>query len=274
MPDFRWTECPVLIPYMGGKFELSRTLVPMIPSHNRYVEVFAGGASMFFRKKKVQHNILNDKHNDLVNLYICVKEHFDEFKEQTKCYLKSRYLFDDFRRQIKEVKDISIPDIKRASRYYYVIKNAFNNSVHNPISKEAEWHTHMVEFLELSRKKLDNVMIENLDFREMITRYPPRSGDFWYLDPPYVIAGERGDYYFHNFNSDDHDDFVEMIDELDRKGAYFMVSYDNRQRIKTSFSKYNIKEIPIRYSGQLVGSDVKIELVITNYENRGQASLF
>lgn len=274
MPDFRWTECPVLIPYMGGKFELSRTLVPMIPSHNRYVEVFAGGASMFFRKKKVQHNILNDKHNDLVNLYICVKEHFDEFKEQTKCYLKSRYLFDDFRQQIKEVKDISIPDIKRASRYYYVIKNAFNNSVHNPISKEAEWHTQMVEFLELSRKKLDNVMIENLDFREMITRYPPRSGDFWYLDPPYVIAGERGDYYFHNFNSDDHDDFVEMIDELDRKGAYFMVSYDNRQRIKTSFSKYNIKEIPIRYSGQLVGSDVKIELVITNYENRGQASLF
>ena len=53
MPDPRWYECPVMIPYMGGKFELGRKLIPMIPKHDRYIEVFLGGGSMFFRKCKV-----------------------------------------------------------------------------------------------------------------------------------------------------------------------------------------------------------------------------
>ena len=68
--DFRWLECPVIIPYLGGKFELSRKLVPMIPYHERYIEVFAGGASMFFRKVKTDFSVLNDKDNDIVNLYM------------------------------------------------------------------------------------------------------------------------------------------------------------------------------------------------------------
>ena len=42
MPDPRWFECPVLIPYMGGKFELSKKLIPMMPKHNRYIEPFVG----------------------------------------------------------------------------------------------------------------------------------------------------------------------------------------------------------------------------------------
>ena len=27
MPDPRWFECPVIIPYMGGKFELGKKLL-------------------------------------------------------------------------------------------------------------------------------------------------------------------------------------------------------------------------------------------------------
>ncbi len=65
-------DCPVVIPYYGGKFTMSKRLVEMMPPHKRYIEVFAGGASMFFRKKKADWNVLNDLDNDIVNLYICV----------------------------------------------------------------------------------------------------------------------------------------------------------------------------------------------------------
>ncbi len=48
-----WLDCPVIIPYYGGKYFLSQKLVPMIPKHTRYIEMFAGGLSMFFKKKKL-----------------------------------------------------------------------------------------------------------------------------------------------------------------------------------------------------------------------------
>jgi len=70
MSDYQWKDCPVVIPYYGGKFQLSRELIPKLPIHERYIEMFAGGLSMFFRKKKVEWNIINDKDNNLVNLYL------------------------------------------------------------------------------------------------------------------------------------------------------------------------------------------------------------
>ena len=71
-------DCPVVIPYYGGKFTISKKILKYIPKHERYFEPFFGGGSMFFRKKKAGWNILNDVDNDLVNLYICVLENFDE----------------------------------------------------------------------------------------------------------------------------------------------------------------------------------------------------
>ena len=53
-------NCPTVFPYYGGKYILSRKLVPMLHRHTRYVEVFFGGGSMFFRKNKAKINILND----------------------------------------------------------------------------------------------------------------------------------------------------------------------------------------------------------------------
>ena len=272
--DFRWLECPVIIPYLGGKFELSRKLVPMIPYHERYIEVFAGGASMFFRKTKAEFSVLNDKDNDIVNLYISVADCYDEFANYAKWLIKSRELFDTYRDEIKANKNIDIPDPKRAACYYYVIKCAFNNSCHNPISKEADWNVKMLEDLKHTRIQLDNVMIENLDFRELTTRYPPRPNDFWYMDPPYMIAGERKDYYFHSFDDKDHRDFAKMCNEISELGGNFMVSYDDRKEVKDAFKNYNILKIPVRYSGQLYNKNYKNELVITNYEPAGQESLF
>ena len=71
-------SCPVVMPYYGGKFTMSKRLVTMLPPHRRYFEVFAGGASMFFRKAKAEWNVLNDVDNDIVNLYICILNRYKE----------------------------------------------------------------------------------------------------------------------------------------------------------------------------------------------------
>ena len=267
MPDPRWFECPVIIPYMGGKFELGRKLIPMIPPHRRYIEVFLGGGSMFFRKGKAEINILNDKHNDLVNMYLSVMTMYKEFMSSCEAILKSRTLYDAFKEELKEdIKYSDMPDPERASKYFYIIKNAFNTNFQNPIAKESEWNSEMWDCLGTSKKKLEDTMIENLDFRDLLDKYPIREDDFWYLDPPYVIAGERGDYYRHSLNETDHIELAVMAEVIDMEGGKFMISYDDHPLVEKLYKNYYIKKIPIKYAGQMIGDDYKNELVITNYE--------
>ena len=263
-----WVRCPVVIPWYGGKFELSKKLVPMLPSHERYFEVFAGGLSMFFRKNKCTWNVVNDLDNDVVNLYISVVEEFEAFKEFVYWYPRSRALFLEIKDEIKQGKEIEMPDPRRAARYFYVIRTAFNKNPYGSFSKspKKDWGTKLIEELKYSRSYFDGVTIENLDFRELLKRYPPRDVDLWYMDPPYVVAGERGDYYVHDFTDEDHKGIAEVCNEIDAAGGKFMVSYDDRKRIRELFSNYNVEEVTTKYAGNLSKRNTVIkELVITNY---------
>ena len=268
-------NCPTIFPYYGGKYILSRKLVPMLHRHTRYVEVFFGGGSMFFRKDKAKINILNDLHNDVINLYISVAEDFNEFKRYAKHILLSRTLHENFRKHIHENKSFDIPDVKRAAMYFFVLKTAFNKNPFLPLSKDARWNDGILDDLEASRLKLQDTYIECMDFRKLFDKYKPDENDMWYLDPPYVAATDRNDYYIHSFKDEDHGDLKTMCDDIDKTGGKFMVSYDNRPITWNTYRHYNIQEIPIKYAGQLHSDEKKIELVITNYiPKKQQLSLF
>jgi|TARA_R110000744_G_scaffold150693_2_gene264063 DNA adenine methylase len=274
MSSFKWTDCPVIIPYYGGKYQLSKVLVPMLPKHERYIEVFAGGLSMYFRKVNSKLSIVNDFDNDIANLYHVICEDFDRFKSYCKMIPKARHLFYNFRLELKDKPEINFPDYRRAVKYYYIIMNAFNNNYHTPMSKEDDWDTNALDFIHYGRKKLLHTVIENFDFRELHKRYPPKKGDFWYYDPPYIRAGERKDYYFYHFTEEDHIELSELVKTIDKAGAKFMVSYDDREIVMELYKGFIINKIPVKYAGQTTNRDYKNELVITNYEpNNQQVSL-
>tara|TARA_Y100000004_G_scaffold161848_1_gene190162 strand:- start:1953 stop:2780 length:828 start_codon:yes stop_codon:yes gene_type:complete len=274
MTSFKWADCPVIIPYMGGKYQLSKVLIPMIAKHDRYIEVFAGGLSMYMRKANAKLSIVNDYDSDIANLYHVVCEDYDSFIDYCRLIPKSRHLFETFKLELKEKHKTKIPDYKRAVKYYYCIMNAFNNNYNNPMSKENDWDTGALDFLHYGREKLLRTVIENFDFRELHKRYPAKKGDFWYYDPPYVRAGERKDYYFFDFNEQDHEELAELVKTIDKAGAKFMVSYDDRDIVMELYKDFLITKIPVKYAGQAIGEDYKNEIVITNYEpNNQQVSL-
>ena len=272
MSDTRWKDCPVVIPYYGGKFELSRKLVPRLPQHSRYIEMFAGGLSMYFRKKKCEWNVLNDKDNNLVNLYMTLAEEFDAFCHHIKWYIKNRtqhQLMKEYISNYKPTVDpVDIPDVRRAARYYYLVKCSFNNNPQGTFSKNSsDWNTELfIKDLAISRKHLENVVIENLDFRELVNKYYPRIDDLWYLDPPYMIATKRKDYYIHTLDFYDHLDLLEICNIINSAGGMFMVSYDDDEKVHELYAEYNIEMIPVIYAGQTRKREYKNELVITNYK--------
>jgi len=276
LPSLDWYDCPIVIPYYGGKYKLSKQFVPLIPPHHRYFEVFSGGLSMFFRKEKAKWNVLNDKDNNIVNLYNCIMYDLDKLVYYLDWLPKSRELFDGFRTEIKEKQHIEIPDPLRAAKYFYCIRHSFNKLIHTPMSMVKDWNKNWMKEFEYSRKKIGGSTIENLDFGDLIDRYKPKENDFWYLDPPYFIATDKGDYYQHNFNAEDHIRLKEKVDKIHNNGGKFMVSYDHREEVFDLYKEYDVRTITLKYQGATDENRNKErkEYLIINYEPSDQMGLF
>jgi len=255
---------------------LSKQFVPLIPPHHRYFEVFSGGLSMFFRKEKAEWNVLNDKDNNIVNLYNCIMYDLDKLVYYLDWLPKSRELFDGFRTEIKEKQHIEIPDPLRAAKYFYCIRHSFNKLIHTPMSMVKDWNKNWMKEFEYSRKKIGGSTIENLDFGDLIDRYKPKENDFWYLDPPYFIATDKGDYYQHNFNAEDHIRLKEKVDKIHNNGGKFMVSYDHREEVFDLYKEYDVRTITLKYQGATNGNRNKErkEYLIINYKPSDQIGLF
>ena len=106
-----------IIPWMGGKRRLAKHLLPMFPEHSCYVELFSGGAALFFmRPIPAKVEVLNDINGQLINLYRVVQHHFDEFVRQFEWTLTSRETFAGLQNTPPEC----MTDIQRAARFFYL----------------------------------------------------------------------------------------------------------------------------------------------------------
>jgi DNA adenine methylase len=115
-----------IIPWMGGKRRLADRLVPLFPDHECYVELFSGGAALFFLKPQIARcEVLNDINGELVNLYRVVQHHLEEFVRQFKWALSSREVFKWMQASPTE----PMTDIQRAARFYYLQHHAFGGKV-------------------------------------------------------------------------------------------------------------------------------------------------
>ncbi|WP_049423326.1 DNA adenine methylase, partial [Stenotrophomonas maltophilia] len=84
-----------IISWPGGKRRLLKHLYPHFPTHDCYVEAFAGGAaSLLMRPYPAQMEVLNDINGELVSLYRCVRHHLDEFVRMFRWSLVSRQMFE------------------------------------------------------------------------------------------------------------------------------------------------------------------------------------
>ena len=269
-------ECPTVFGYFGGKYTMSRTLVDWIPEHTNYIELFAGGLSMFFRKPKAKWNLVNDLNKDITNIYwILAHEHLKkEFFTQVYYLINSRYIYD---LSIEEIgKDFDFPNVRRAVMYLFHISTSFNKIIETGFAvNHTNWNTDLLNTIELSRKKLDNVIVENRDYREIIKAHKCKKDTFWYIDPPYVVA-DKEEYYKYNFeNQDDHYTLKYYIKEIIKNSnAKIMISYDDLPIVRKIYSEepFIITDFKTTYASNSTETN---ELVITNYPiPNSQAKLF
>jgi DNA adenine methylase len=266
-------DCPIVIPYMGGKVSLSRILSPTLPEHRFYIEVFAGGLSMFFRKKPCELSILNDLNSDISNLYYVLSQPdlFEQFMHRAYWLVSSREIYKHVEKNFVE-QSFTFPSVEQAVLYYYYIKTSFNNRLNAGWNTYKAWNTYELEILKLSRDKLNNATIENCDYRDLIDKHKVKPESLWYFDPPYVVT-DTASYYKYNFNINDHQIMFNKINELlfFNPTAKIIISYDDVDFIREMYKNWHIKTIPVKHTTKL--GVVSNELVITNYKMIEQTNL-
>lgn len=249
--------------WIGGKSRLAKQIIPLIPEHTCYCEVFAGAAWILFRKEPSKAEIINDINSDLVTLYRCVQHHLEEFVRYFKWQLNAR---DEFERFLAENPD-SLTDIQRAVRFYYLTKMAHGSRVHRPtygVSTTGAPRLNLLrieEELSAAHLRLGKVVVENKPYADFIGRYD-RPHTFFYLDPPYFGCE---DYYGKGIFA--REDFERLAGQLAGIEGKFMLSINDTPEIRAVFGAFRLHEVTTKYSvGQAGrGKDVP-ELLVMNYD--------
>lgn len=78
-----------IIKWAGGKEKELPYIKENLPSNiNRYIEPFVGGGAVYFNLN-IKESIINDKSEELINLYRCIKNHDKEFLDKLKAIYKN-----------------------------------------------------------------------------------------------------------------------------------------------------------------------------------------
>jgi DNA adenine methylase len=250
-----------MLGWVGGKSQLTSTILPLIPEHKHYVEVFAGAAWLLFRKPPSHSEIINDINGDLVCLYRVIQNHLDEFVRYFRWMLVSREEFE----RLKNVGPQTLTDIQRAARFYFLVRNAFGAKITNPSFGIAVTHKPRLNLLRIEEDlseahlRLSRVFIENRHYSQVI-KQADREATFFYLDPPYW---DCEDVYGKNIFS--KADFTALRDQLATVKGKWLVSINDVPEIRALFKTYHIKRVATKYSISAGASKSVQELLIANY---------
>lgn len=174
-----------VIAWPGGKTRMLQALLPMLPEHSTYCEVFGGGLAVFLAKPESDVEIINDINGDLVAFYRWCKYHLEPLLDEIDLVLNSRQEFRDYLAQP------GLTELQRAARWFIRNRISFGGmgsqfavSRSQPLGSRAK---RQLAIRSLNRR-LDRTAVENLSWEKCLDLYDCAHGLF-FLDPPYLDAG-------------------------------------------------------------------------------------
>lgn len=249
-----------IIPWIGGKRRLAKTILPLFPEHHTYVEPFCGAAALFFMKEPAPAEVINDINGELMNLYRVVKYHLEGLVQEFRWALYGRQQFAWHLQQ----PTAQLTDIQRAARFYYLQKTCFGGKVQGQnfgvdVGRPPRLnHLRMEEDLSAAHQRLASVTIEHLAWADCMAKYD-RPETLFYCDPPYwKTEGYGVDFGFENYEQ-----LARLAQSMKGK---MVISVNDIPDMRKVFKGLHMQTTDIRYTVGGSGKAPKTgELVITNY---------
>lgn len=215
--------------YAGGKFYARKLILEQLPSHEYYIEPFAGGASIFFAKPKATNNWLNDIDGELINCLTVIRDYCEELIKFLEGIPAKKELHSYYKNEFTPQSDL-----ERAGRWYYLnrtsysgimnMKNCYWGYGEKYSMRPENWPRH----LRKCSNKLQGVRLTNLTYEEVINEAPDNA--LLFVDPPYYGA-DQDKFYTHFFTKENHFQLEEVL-RINSDRLKFLLTYDNVEEVR------------------------------------------
>lgn len=267
--------------WAGGKTRYADQLVEAAPPYTgRYWEPFMGSAAVFFELQPTKA-VLSDANLELVVCFRAVARDPEAVMAKLNEMPNTREHFEEVRRQNSE----ELPEIERAARVIYLNKTSFRGLWR--VNKKGQFNVPYGDYdrpyynrktLLAASQALRGVRIHHADFGEALKK--ASSGDWVYLDPPYIPEGGYSDfkrYTSGQFHDDDHERLAQAMREADSRGVFLTLTNSDTDATREIFKGFSVRRMATRRDINLQSAKRSSwDLVFTNYElpERSQGMLF
>lgn len=250
--------------YMGGKIQLTKTLLRALPKHDRYVELFTGGGTLFWAKKKASIGVLNDTSDIVYKTYKAIKYTPLELEKEIRGLLPCKAMY-------VEIMDGTLKPRNELEEVAFWLYTGFYSIFGTRAPKSFDDNLRKNSFLRRSyvkyAKKLEDVVISKRDYKAILSDCKDDTNSFFYLDPPYLDT-------FNAYDCKDVDInfFKEMKESLKEIKGKFLLSHIKHESIREIFKDFEIVEVDTIYQLGKSAKDndgsalKKKEYLIANYD--------
>lgn len=211
--------------YYGGKQRMASKVVNLLPEHKIYVELFCGGASVFFKKEPSETEVLNDTNGHIINFFRVLKNKtlYQELKHRLDFTLYSQ---DEYRKATADLKDQKLSEVDLAWAWFVAINLAFANKINGGfgfslLKKKPAVIINKINAMDQIVERLKNVYLFNDSYEKLIKRFDSVDTVF-YADPPYPETNQG---HYSGFNQSDFDQLVKHLSDC--SGSVLLSCYQN-----------------------------------------------
>lgn len=279
------------ISYYGGKQNLVRHILPLIPPHTIYCEPFFGGGAVYFAKRPAKLSAINDTNDWAITFYRQLKTNFEALNSMIQGTLHSESEY----RRAKEILQGKEADSLLIAWAFWVQTNmsfsakmfagfAFHNAIvtaktgkngkslggnvpspKNQLSKRNRFVGY--------ERALSTTEIFNRDAIEVI-KLKDTAQTFFYIDPPYFNS-DMG--HYSGYSQADFEALLNLLESIE--GKFLLSCYPSDMldewRYKNGFQTMDIVQT-LAVDGRRKESKKKTECLTWNYslESDKQIELF
>lgn len=267
------TRSPLI--WFGGKAKQADLIISKMPAHKVYIEPFGGAAHVISRKSRINHEVYNDIDGIVVNFILQAIENTEALIERCSVIPYSREIYEKYKKE-----QMPRDTLEKAVRFFYLNRSAISKGNAEEVPQTGWRHStsssqnpamgymSACDAIGSFAKRMQGVMIEKMDFKELIQKYDSDEALF-YVDPPYI---GREKFYAGGFTLEDHYELGRLLNSV--KGKVILSYYDD-PLISEVYGHWNIERhgaFKQAVGGQNVGGQAE-ELLIMNYETK-QLTLF
>lgn len=233
-----------------------RQLIPVLSrywncKYSRYVEPFAGSASLFFTISPPRA-LLGDINMELMATYEQVKNNVGPLISDLGSMKKGRrnYL------RLRALEPLTLSPSMRAARFIYLNRFCFNGLYRTnrkgrynvPYGGDRSGRIPSKDLLISCSSSLKKAELSVGSFEITLGRV--KSGDFVYMDPPFSVKTKRvfNEYDASIFGLEDLYRLREWMIKLDRKKVRFLVSYAESEEAELLRDGFNTQVVIVRRS--------------------------